>query len=88
MSKVCILDAILEDYQAEEMALDCKCESADAAAKEWFAQTYADSDYRFDEKPTHSRYVCEIEGEWELWYDYGACYYFAINETITEEDEE
>lgn len=85
---VCILYSILEDYQAEEMAVDCKCESADDAAKTWFSEVYAESDYYFDEKPTYSRYVCEIEGGWELWYDYGACYYFAINETITEEDEE
>lgn len=77
---VFILDSILEYHTAEEMALECKCENADEAAKTWFSEIYAESDWTVDERPTHSRYVCDIEGGWELWYDYGACYYFAINE--------
>jgi hypothetical protein len=88
MSKVCILDSILEDYQAEEMAVDCKCESADAAAKTWFSEVYAESDYHFYEKPTYSRYVCDIEAGWELYYDYGAGYYFAVSYEIKEDESE
>ena len=77
---VFILDSILEYHTAEEMALECKYENADEAAKTWFSEIYAESDWTVDERPTYSRYVCDIEGGWELWYDYGACYYFAITE--------
>ena len=88
MSKVCLLDAILEGYKATEIAIDCKCEDADAAAKTWFSEVYHNSEYRFGEKPTYSRYVCDIEAGWELYYDYGADYYFAVNYVLKDEDEE
>lgn len=84
MSKVCILDSTLEGYKAEEMAVDCKCESGEAAAKTWFSEIYAEAEYSFTEKPTHSRFICEIEAGWELYYDYGADYYFAVNYEIEE----
>ena len=38
MSKLCILDSILEGHVAEQIAIDCKCEGADEAAKERHCQ--------------------------------------------------
>lgn len=85
---VAILDSILEGHVAEEIAIDCKCKDADNAARTWFSETYVETDYRFGEEPIHSRYVCDIEAGWELYYCYGADYYFAVNYEIEEESEE
>ena len=87
MSKVCILNCILDGHVAEEMAVDCKCANGEEAAKTWFSEVYAEAGYYFGETPTYNRYVCDIEAGWELYYDYVADYYFAVNYGIKQESE-
>lgn len=89
-----IYDAILESYQANEIAEDMNYEDNEEltaeqqAAKTWFTEVIPDGTYTFEEMPTYHQWVCDLEDGWELYYDYGASYYFAVNENIEQNEEE
>ena len=81
-----IYDGILESYKAREIAEENKKEhgveqTEEEAAMEWFAAVISDGCTHEEEKPLHSRYVDKIDCDWELYYDYGADYYFAVKES-------
>jgi len=78
---------ILCDYEAQEIAEDLSLEDDDEltaqerAAKTWFSEVIPEGEYVVEtSKPTHSRWVCNLDDGWELYFDYCAGYYFAINE--------
>lgn len=77
-----IYDEILEDYQASEMAEEMGCSEEEAAAQ-WFSEVGSESEWREEErKPKYNQYVDDIpEIDAELYYDYGAGYYFAVKKT-------
>ncbi len=84
-----IYDGILESHEAREIAEDNKKnhgieQTEEDAAKEWFGAVIYDGEGRFDDMPTYSSFVDSIDDEWDLYYDYGADYYFAVNDNMEE----
>ena len=85
---------ILESYKAREIAEDnnetfanhphYKLQTEEEAAKEWFSAVIYEGEGYFGEMPTHHQYIANIDEDWELYYDYGADYYFAVNDNIKE----
>lgn len=92
--KYAIYGAILESYVANEIAEDMRYEDGEEltaeqqAAKTWFTEVIPDGEYEFEEMPLYHQWVCNLESGWEMYYDYGASYYFAINEKINQNEEE
>ena len=87
-----IYGAILESYKAREIAEDhnenfpqYEPQTEEQAAKEWFAAVIPDGEGEFGNIPTYHRFVDSIDDEWDLYYDYGANYYFAVNDNMEEE---
>jgi hypothetical protein len=72
-----ILDAILEAHEAEEIAQDCGLSSEEEGAALWFNEIYYDSTWHMDKMPKYNTFIKEIEGG-NLYYDYGANYYFLV----------
>lgn len=79
-----ILDAILEAHEAEEIAQDCRLSSEEEGAALWFNEIYYESTWRMDKMPKYSQFVKKIEGG-NLYYDYGANYYFLVQENNVNE---
>lgn len=84
-----IYDGILESHVAREIAEENKKnhgieQTEEDAAKEWFGAVIYGGEGRFDDMPTYSRFVDSIDDEWDLYYDYGADYYFAVNDNMEE----
>lgn len=76
--KVKIFDSILDAYQAEEIAQDCGLTSEQEAATLWFNEVYYDGSWTVEDMPKYRRFIGTIEGG-ELYYDYGAQYYFLVS---------
>ena len=84
-----IYDGILESHVAREIAEENKKnhgieQTEEDAAKEWFGAVIYDGEGRFDDMPMYHRFVDSIDDEWDLYYDYGADYYFAVNDNMEE----
>ena len=84
-----IYDGILESHIAREIAENNKKEfgieqSEEDAAKEWFSAVITDGEGHFDVIPIYHRFVDALDDEWDLYYDYGADYYFAVNDNMEE----
>lgn len=79
-----IYDGILESHEAREIAEENKKhgieQTEEDAAKEWFSAVIPDGEGHFGVMPTFHQYVDSIDDEWDLYYDYGADYYFAVND--------
>lgn len=77
-----LYDTILEDHKACEIMEDVGMDSENDAAMYYFRSIIeCDPDnWNEDEKPTFSEFVGIIYGNWELYHDYGAGYYFAIKD--------
>jgi hypothetical protein len=71
-----ILDDILEQNKAKEMASSCGLSSEEDFAEKWFNEI--ESTGHIDNIPTYSRFVKKIEMG-DLYYDYSANYYFIVN---------
>ena len=85
-----IYDSILESHEAREMAENNKkafgIEQPEAeAAKEWFEAVICDGEASFVQMPNFHQYVCSIDDDWDLYYDYGADYYFAVHNNMEKE---
>jgi hypothetical protein len=85
-----IYDGILESHEAREMAENNEkvfgVEQTEAdAAKEWFGAVVCDGEGRFDDMPMYYRLVESIDDDWDLYYDYGADYYFAVHNNMEKE---
>lgn len=85
-----IYDGILESHEAREMAEDNEkafgFEQTEAeAAKEWFGAVVCDGEGRFDDMPMYHSFVDSIDDDWDLYYDYGADYYFAVHNNMEKE---
>lgn len=80
-----IYDGILEQIHAAEIAEEENI-TEEEAAKNWFKEVMFEGEGHFDDMPTYHRFVDKIDDEWDLYYDYGAGYYFAVNENVSEED--
>lgn len=89
-----IYGSILESYKAREIAEDHNesfanhphyhPQTEEEAAKEWFAAVIPDGEGEFGEMPAYHQYIDNIDEDWELYYDYGADYYFAVNDNMEE----
>ena len=85
-----IYDGILESHEAREMAENNEkvfgSEQTEAeAAKEWFGAVVCGGEGRFDDMPMYHRFVDSIDDDWDLYYDYGADYYFAVHNNMEKE---
>jgi hypothetical protein len=78
-----IYDGILEGVQAEEIA-ECENVTKEEAAKTWFSEVIFEGEGHFGLMPTFHQFVDSIDDEWDLYYDYGADYYFAVNDNMEE----
>ena len=84
-----IYDGILESHVAREIAEENKKnhgieQTEEDAAKEWFGAVVYEGEGHFDLLPTFHQFVDSIDDEWDLYYDYGADYYFAVNDNREE----
>lgn len=84
MSKRYIV-GILEGYQAQEIA-DNYSKDPDCAAQEYFKETIFESEGSWQDMPVHHNFVNVIDDDWDLYYDYGADYYFAVNNKMHYKD--
>ena len=77
-----IYDEILEDHKAVEIMEDGNFEACDEAAMFYFRNIVEcePSNYELNDMPTFKSFVGVIYGDWELYHDYGAGYYFAVKE--------
>lgn len=73
-----IYDGILESYHAREIAEEDNI-TEEEAAKRWFSEVIFEGEGHEDEMPTFHRFIDKIDDEWDMYYDYGADYYFAVN---------
>ena len=92
MSHRYLYDGILESYKAAEIAeKESKNHGTkvteEQAAKEWFENVIYGGEGSFQDMPTCHNFVDVIDEDWDLYYDYGAEYYFAVNNKMHEEDE-
>ncbi len=87
MGKYLMVDAIIEGYKANEIAEDLKLEDGDEAAKSWFGDIMVDSGMKVCDMPEYHQFKLEISKDWDLYYDYGADYYFAVSSTFYFEEE-
>lgn len=77
---VMLYDAILESYEAQEIAEDMGLDSEEEGAKMWFENVIGDGRFEMDAMPRHHRFVCEIDDEVNMYYDFSADYYFCVKE--------
>ena len=88
MSKY-IYDLILESHEAREIAENNKKnhgieQTEEDAAKEWFGAVAYEAEGSFRDMPAYHRFVDSIDEDLDLYYDYGADYYFAVNDNMEE----
>lgn len=72
-----ICDSILEDYKAQEIAHDKKMDEQEAAAT-WFRETMEESGFSEQDQPAYCHFLFPIDAQTDLWWDFGANYYFAV----------
>lgn len=78
-NEVLLLDTILDSYQAEEIASDMNFETPEEAAAYYFKEIGQDTNNSKGQMPKYNRYVQDLpEINGELYYDYGADYYFVV----------
>ena len=92
MSKRYLYNGILESYQASEIAEEESKShginvTEEQAAKKWFENVIYGGEGSFQDMSTYHNFVDVIDDDWDLYYDYGAGYYFAVNNKMHEEDE-
>ncbi len=85
--EVYVCSAILESYEAAEIARDLGV-TEEEVAKQWFSEIVneAAGSFRKSSYP-YSRFVCNIDDEWELYYNYAADHYFAMIEDVNKHNE-
>jgi hypothetical protein len=75
-----IFNEILEDYKAEDMAIEYGI-SKDEAAVEWFKGVAIEDNFEEGNLPKYNKFITDIpELDADLYYDYGAEYYFLAKE--------
>ena len=77
--KAYMYDGILESHKAREIAEDFNISETEATL-EWFFGVIPDGEGSVRELPKFRRFVDKIDPEWDLYYDYGSDYYFAVKE--------
>lgn len=71
---------VLEQYKAAEIAEDMNM-NEEQAAKTWFSEVLWEAEWdEVNSLPTYRQYVDDLDDGWELYYNYGAGYYFAAKE--------
>ncbi len=78
MSKEYLFDSILDANTVAEIAKENNI-TEDQAAKKWFSDVICEYEGRFSEMPWFYSFIDTINKDWDLYYDYGASYYFAVN---------
>ncbi len=78
MSKRYLLNAILDAHTAAEIAEEDNI-TEEQAAKVWFDNVICDNEGKFEHMPQYHNFIGVINKDWDLYYDYGASYYFAVN---------
>lgn len=73
-----LIDTILEDYKADEIAKDLGLDSADDAAAHYFSEIASDAETTTVQSiPKYTKFISHISSiNGDLYYDYGANYYF------------
>ena len=77
-----LYDTILEDYKADEIMEEDGMDNRDEAAMFYFRNIIECEPHSYEdaEMPACKEFVGVIYGNWELYHDYGAGYYFAIKD--------
>ena len=74
-----IYDGIIEAYKAQEIADEYNMYSEDEAAAEWFKGVVEDGNFEMGKMPLRREFIMNIpELDAEMYYDYGAGYYFLV----------
>lgn len=79
-----VLDAILDGYKAEEIAVELGCSAQEAAAV-WFKEVYPTLEWTEGPLPKFRSFIADIEEDILLFYDFGADYYFITMRTAEPE---
>lgn len=74
-----VYDTILDGYQADEIAEDYKLGYSNEAAVLYFKNVIYDGEFVEENMPKYHRYVDTIDGEYDVYYDYGADYFFCVH---------
>lgn len=84
-----IYSSIFEGYQAFELAGSCDIHKEYKAAAEWFSNVGDDGFFEpVNRLPKYRWFVEHIENiDADLYYDYGADYFFLVREVLKNEKE-
>ncbi len=75
---VSIYDSIIEDYEAEEIAENLGMDVNDAALY-WFENVVHEGEWNDNPMPKYAEFISHSNEGFDLYRDYGAGYYFAVN---------
>jgi len=73
-----IYNNILDSYQAEEIFNYGSYNNIFEAISDYFDEVYIDGEFIEQNMPKYHRYVTTTREGLEIYYDYGADYYFAV----------
>lgn len=80
-----IFNGIIQDYKAREIAMENGIASEQEAAATWFNEVSCNGEWEeAEKKPTYSKFINTIDCG-DLYYDYGAGYYFVVRESSLNE---
>lgn len=74
-----IYQHILNAYEAEEMAEDNNC-SVEEVLCQWIDNVGYEGEFTEEEMPRYHRYICKTNEGFDVYYDYGADYYFFVDD--------
>ena len=78
MSKRYLLGVHLDAHTAAEIAEEYNI-TEEQVAKQWFDNVICENEGSFEHMPRYHNFIDVINKDWDLYYDYGASYYFAVN---------
>lgn len=73
-----IFNNILDSYQVEDIFNDGTYNNMAEAASHYFDEVYTDGEFIEQDMPKYHRYITTTKEGLEIYYDYGADYYFAV----------
>jgi hypothetical protein len=73
-----IFNNILDNSQVEEIFNYSSYNNIFEAVCDYFDEVYTDGDFTDENMPKYHRYVTTTKEGLEIYYDYGADYYFAV----------
>lgn len=79
-----IMNGILESWEAAEIAEEHGLKDEAEGAAMWFNEVCYEAEWQQEEMPKYSKFLKRIEGG-DLYYDFGADYYFLVKGGMTNE---